>query len=206
MLKIICVLTILGRSEAGLWDNIREPWLSSQYQSAWGGGALHQSSSQRLLPTGCLWRRRIKDKWMKKCFCKGILCFIVYVCEVAHTHFKASIYKANEGAGDIKTSLNLGDGALHIGSSKSFAKKCKSQRGQEELENTQSSDLKHIRPSWVILRTFFKDGFELWPVVRWLIGRLSSERIELLMVMNGFWMRGFPIQRITRRDYNIHRC
>ncbi len=51
-----------------------------------------------------------------------------------HTHFKTAIYNSNEGAGNIKASLNLGDGALHVGSAKGFGKVCKGHRGQEELE------------------------------------------------------------------------
>lgn len=51
----------------------------------------------------------------------------------AHTHFKTAIYDTNEGAGDIKAPLNLGDGALHIGSAEGFGKEYKRHRSQEEL-------------------------------------------------------------------------
>lgn len=35
----------------------------------------------------------------------------------AITHLKAAIYESNVGAGEVKASLNLGNGALHVGSS-----------------------------------------------------------------------------------------
>lgn len=35
--------------------------------------------------------------------------------ELVSTHLKTAIYESNVGAGEVKTSLNLSDGALHVG-------------------------------------------------------------------------------------------
>lgn len=36
--------------------------------------------------------------------------------KVAITHLKAAVYESDVGAGEVKASLNLGNGALHVGS------------------------------------------------------------------------------------------
>ena len=44
----------------------------------------------------------------------------MYSVNSAHTHLKAAIDHPDKGTGDIEAPLDLGDGALHVGSTKSF--------------------------------------------------------------------------------------
>ena len=44
------------------------------------------------------------------------------------THLKAAIYESNVRAGEVKTSLNLSDGALHVGSRQSLGETGEGQR------------------------------------------------------------------------------
>ena len=51
------------------------------------------------------------------------------------THLKAAIYESNLRAGEVKTSLNLSDGALHVGPCEGFGEVGEGKRHNKELEN-----------------------------------------------------------------------
>lgn len=52
------------------------------------------------------------------------------------THLETAIYESNVRAGEVKTSLNLSDGALHVGSCQSLGETGEGQRHNKQLENT----------------------------------------------------------------------
>lgn len=56
--------------------------------------------------------------------------------QIDDTHLKTAIYESNVSAGEVKTSLNLSDGALHVGSCQSLGETGEGQRHNEQLENT----------------------------------------------------------------------
>lgn len=53
------------------------------------------------------------------------------------THFKTAVNQSNVGAGKVKTSLNLGDGALHVGSRKGLGKAGEGECHNKELQSTE---------------------------------------------------------------------
>lgn len=61
-----------------------------------------------------------------------------------HTDLKAAINDSYEGAGDVKAPLNLGDGALHVGTTEGFGEIDEGHGGQEELEGTCKSLLGEV--------------------------------------------------------------
>lgn len=50
------------------------------------------------------------------------------------THLKTAIYESNVCAGEVETSLNLSDGALHVGSCQSLGEAGEGQRHNKQLE------------------------------------------------------------------------
>lgn len=55
------------------------------------------------------------------------------------THLKTAIYESNVRAGEVETSLNLSDGALHVGSCQSLGETGEGQRHNEQLEDTRGN-------------------------------------------------------------------
>lgn len=60
----------------------------------------------------------------------------------AITHLKAAVNESDVGAGEVKTSLNLGDGALHVGSRQSLGKAGEGECHNKELQKTEGK--KHL--------------------------------------------------------------
>lgn len=52
------------------------------------------------------------------------------------THLKTAIDESNVGAGEVEPPLDLGDGALHVGSCQSLGETGEGQRHDEQLQNT----------------------------------------------------------------------
>lgn len=63
---------------------------------------------------------------------------------IDYTHFETAIYESNVSTGEVKTSLNLSDGALHVGSRQSHGKTGEGQRHNEQLENTRQLISNHF--------------------------------------------------------------
>lgn len=58
---------------------------------------------------------------------------------IAGTHLKAAIYESSERAGEVEASLDLRDGALHVGSRQGLGEIGERQRHYEQLGNTKIS-------------------------------------------------------------------
>lgn len=57
------------------------------------------------------------------------------------THLKTAIDESNVGAGEVEPPLDLGDGALHVGSCQSLGEAGEGQRHDEQLQNTKGKYL-----------------------------------------------------------------
>lgn len=53
------------------------------------------------------------------------------------THLKTAIDESNVRAGEVESSLNLSDGALHVGSCQSLWEAGEGQRHNKQLENNE---------------------------------------------------------------------
>lgn len=66
--------------------------------------------------------------------------------QIDGTHLKAAIYESNVHAREVKTSLNLSDGALHVGSCQRLGETGEGQRHNKQLENTRGNISHQNRP------------------------------------------------------------
>lgn len=57
------------------------------------------------------------------------------------THLKTAIDESNVGAGEVEPPLDLGDGALHVGSCQSLGEAGEGQRHDEQLQITKGKYL-----------------------------------------------------------------
>lgn len=61
------------------------------------------------------------------------------------THLETAIYESDEGAGEIEASLDLCDGALHVGAGQRFGEVGKGQCHDEQLATEQDKRMQHKR-------------------------------------------------------------